>query len=272
MQGRRSAMITTAALAAAFRAVPAGAAEALRVGGTGGATALLERLGRSFTAETGIPVEVVPSLGSSGGLKATVDGVLGVAVAGRPLNEGEVARGLVSAATLRTPYVLATSHPSPPAMTGAEIVRAYASERAEWPDGSRIKLVLRPRAESDNLVFASLFPGMDAALEQARQRADLPVAATDQDNADLAEKLPGSLTGTTYVQVALERRDLRMITIDGAAPTAEAFQGGAYRPAKVFHVVHARQAGPAAARFVGFLRGEEGLRVLRAAGCLPGAA
>ena len=248
---------------------PVAAGEVLRVGGTGGATALLEQLGRPFTQQTGIAVEVIPSLGSSGGTNAVADGMLDLAISGRPLSAAELARGLVTVATVRTPYVLATSHPHPPAMAEREVIQAYASVKATWQDGSRVMLVLRPRAESDNLVLIGLFPGMDAALNQARQHGDVPVAATDQDNADMAEKLPGSLIGTTYTQVLLERRNLRLITIDGASPTMEAFEGGVYRYAKVFHVLHPRQASPAAKRFVEFLQSEEGLRTLRAAGCLP---
>ncbi|MFC7739381.1 PstS family phosphate ABC transporter substrate-binding protein [Roseomonas sp. GCM10028921] len=249
---------------------PAAAADVLRVGGTGGATALLAHLGKPFTRQTGITVEVIPSLGSSGGIAATADGVLDLAVSGRPLSAAEQGRGLVQAAALRTPYVLATSHGAPPALTEQEVVGAYAAEKASWPDGSPIRLVLRPRAESDNQVLASLFPGMAAALNQARQRSDLPIAATDQDNADAAERLRGSLIGTTYTQVVMEERNLRLIPIGGVAPSIEAFESGAYRHTKIFHVVHPQQSSPAAVRFVQFLRSDEGVRALREAGCFPG--
>ncbi|TPG60274.1 hypothetical protein EAH89_02470 [Roseomonas nepalensis] len=265
--------ILSAGLAAllALSALPARAADVLRVGGTGGATALLAHLGKPFTRQTGIVVEVIPSLGSGGGIAATADGVLDLAVSGRPLSAAEKARGLVQAAAVRTPYVLATSHRAPPAMTESEVVGAYASETASWPDGSPIKLVLRPRAESDNQVLAALFPGMGAALDGARRRPELPVAATDQDNADAAEGLRGSLIGTTYTQVVMEERNLRMIAIGGVAPSIESFESGAYRHTKVFHVIHAQRPGGVAERFVRFLRSEEGVRALREAGCLPAA-
>lgn len=269
MHNRLPILAARLALALSLWTAPVTAAEVLRVGGTGGATALLEQLGRSFTERTGIVIDVVPSLGSSGGINATADGVLDLAVSGRPLSAAERARGLVTVATIRTLYVLATSHRHPPAMSEREVVKAYASEKVTWPDGSRVMLVLRPRAESDNQVLIGLFPEMDAALNQARQRSDVPVAATDQDNADMAERLPGSLIGTTYTQVLLERRDLRLVTIDGASPTMEAFGSGAYRYTKVFYILHPRQASLAAKRFIEFLQSEEGLRTLRAAGCLP---
>ena len=249
---------------------PAAAVDVLRVGGTGGATALLERLGQPFTQHSGIAVEVIPSLGSTGGLSAAIDGVLDIAVSGRVPSAAETASGLVTALMVRTPYVLATSHPRPPAMTAHEVVQTYASEEATWPDGSRIKLILRPRSDSGTATLAALFPGMDAALKQASRRSDLPVAGTDQDSAELAEKLPGSLISTTYTQVTLEHRNLRLIALDGVSPTMEAFEGGAYRHAATFHVVHPRQPSPAAKLFVDFLTSTEGLRALRAAGCLPG--
>lgn len=249
--------------------LPAAAADVLRVGGTGGATALLAHLGKPFTRQTGIVVEVIPALGSGGGIAATADGVLDLAVSGRPLSTTERGRGLVQGAAVRTPYVLATSHRAPPGMTEQEIVAAYAAEKASWPDGTPIKLILRPRAESDNQVLVSLFPGMAAALNQARLRAELPVAATDQDNANAAERLTGSLIGTTYTQLVMEGRNLRMIPIGGVVPSIEAFENGAYRHTKVFHLVHLQQPGAAAARFVQFLRSEDGVRALREAGCLP---
>lgn len=269
MRDRLPILAAKLALALSLWTQPVTAAEVLRVGGTGGATALLEQLGRPFTQQTGITVQVIRSLGSGGGINAAADGVLDLAVSGRPLSAAELARGLVTIATMRTPYVFATSHRAPPAMTGSDVVGVYSSAKAIWPDGSRVKLILRPRAEGDNQVLIGLFPGMDAALNQARQYSDVPVAATDQDNADFAEKLPGSLIGTTYTQVLLERRNLRFITIDGVHPTIEAFESGAYRHTKIFHILHPRQASPAAKRFVEFLQSEEGLRMLRAAGCLP---
>lgn len=241
------------------------------MGGTGGATALLAHLGKPFTQQTGIVVEVIPSLGSGGGINAAADGVLDFAVSGRPLSPAETGRGLVQAATVLTPYVLATSLRVPPGMTEREIVDAYATPRATWPDGSVIKVILRPRAESDNQVLVSLFPGMAAALDQARRRTELPVAATDQDNADMAEAVMGSLIGTTYTQVLLEHRKLQMIPIDGVTPTIEAFERKSYRYAKVFHIVHLRQPSAVAARFLQFLRSDEGVRSLREAGCMPGA-
>src|SRR5579872_2830458 len=89
------------------------AASALRMGGTGSATEPLRLIGARFTAKTSIPVEVIPGLGSSGGISAAVEGVLQMIVSGRALSPAEAAQGLTPVLTVCTPYVLATSHPAP---------------------------------------------------------------------------------------------------------------------------------------------------------------
>ena len=250
--------------------VPAVAGDVLRVGGTGGATGLLAYLGKTFTAETGIGVEVIPGLGSGGGINAAADGVLDVAVAGRPLNLAERTRGLVAGAVIRTPYVLATSRPVDTSMTERQIIDAYTMDKANWPDGSLIKVILRPRPESDNIALVALFPGMTTALGEARKRPELPIAATDQDNADMAESLPGSLIGATYTQIKMEQRKLRLIAIDGVAPSIDAFESGAYRYTKELYVLHRQTPSAPVQRFIGYIRSKAGISALREAGCLPG--
>jgi phosphate transport system substrate-binding protein len=240
-------------------------AETLRVAGTGSATELLKRLGAVFKTQSGIEVEALPSLGSSGAINALADGVLDLAVSGRALKPQESAQGLSVAFTARTPFVLATSHPSPNGMTLAAIADAFQSERAAWSNGSPIRVILRPRSETDTTLLGELFPGVAAAMEKARRRPDIPVAATDQDNADMAEQTPGSLVGSTLTQIRLEKRNLRLVPIEGVEPTFENFERGIYRHAKPLHFVAPARPAPLVERFIAFLRSPEGQRARREA-------
>src|ERR1700733_9542851 len=94
---------------AVILAVPA-AAGTLHLGGTGAATEPLRRIGARFAADTGIAVDIIPGLGSSGGISAAAEGVVQLAVSGRALSPSEEARDLIEVLTVCTPYVLATSH------------------------------------------------------------------------------------------------------------------------------------------------------------------
>lgn len=260
---------TIAILAAACLVLPihstSAAPETLRVGGTGAATELLRMVGTAFTQQSTVDVDVVPSLGSSGGIRAVADGVLQVAVSGRPLKPAEAGNGLSIALTARTAFVLATSHPAPDALRSSQIKGLYSSAKATWTDGSPVRIILRPRSESDTTLMAELFPGLATAIEEARHRPEISVAATDQDNAELAEQTPGSLIGTTLAQIVNEKRRLRTITLDGIEPTFENFESGTYPYVKILHFVLKANASPLAHRFIAFLRSPVGQQVLRQA-------
>ena len=246
-------------------------AETLRMGGTGAVTEMLRQIAPAFTAATGVTLEVIPSLGTSGGNAAAADGVLGISVAGRDLKEKESARGLRVAATFRTPFGLVSSRPGPDGFGSGAIAAIYEADKATWPDGTPIRIILRPVDESDNLVLGNLFPGMAEAIEHARTRPDLSVAATDQDNADAAEKIEGSLVGATLTQIMTEKRGLQFVAIDGVTPTMATYENGAYPYGKTLYLVVPADVSAEAASFLSFIATPEGETALREAGIVAGA-
>ncbi len=245
------------------------AGETLRVGGTGAVNGMIKSLGALFTTETGIRVELVPSLGSSGGNSAVADGILDLSVSGRPLNQAETAKGLTAVAEFRTPFGLVTSHLNPNGFKSKEIAQIYQSDKPVWADGVPILIVLRPANDSDTWVLGHMFPGMDTGIAKARQRADLSVAANDQDNAEVAEATPGSLVGASFTQIKMEHRKLRFIAIDGVEPSLENYENGTYPFAKSFQFVLAAKKSPAGERFLAFLGSPIGVAALREVGVLP---
>jgi phosphate transport system substrate-binding protein len=216
---------------------PSVAADTLRMGGVGAATKMLPVLFAAFDRSEEHKLEVVPSLGSSGGLRALSAGVLDLAVTGRVLNPDELAQGLTQVAAVRTPFVLISSHPKPNGLNSAEIADIFRSPKATWADGTMIRIVLRPRSDSDTPVLGGMFPGMAAAIEAARKRQEVPLAATDQDNAALAEQAPGSLAGSTFTQIKTEQRKVRLVSIDGVEPSLENLERGAYPFSKTLYFV-----------------------------------
>jgi phosphate transport system substrate-binding protein len=253
---------------AAVFVVPA-VAEPLRAGGTGAAMGLMQQLAAGFAAVSETPLQFIPSLGSSGAIRAVAEGVIDMAVSSRPLKPEERAQGLTELAFARTPFVLATSHPSPNGLRSADIAAIFKADRPTWADGSPIKIILRPKSESDTALMGELFPGLAAVLEAARKRGDVPVAATDQDNADLAERLPGSVTGAALTQLMTERRNLRAVALDGVEPTLADFESGRYRFGKTLYLVTRARNNPNVERFMSFLQSPPARRLLREAGTVP---
>ncbi|WP_159460071.1 PstS family phosphate ABC transporter substrate-binding protein [Tistlia consotensis] len=251
-------------------AVPAMAADALRIGGTGAALAVADALGKAFAAgRPEVEITVLPSLGSSGALRALADGAVELAIAARPLKPEERAAGLDAVLFARTPFVFVTARPSAQPLDSAALAALYADPAPHWADGTPLRIVLRPETDSDSTLLAERLPGMAGALALARRRPEVPVAATDQDNLRIAQEMPGSLTAATLLQLLGEGADLRLLPLDGVAPGLEALEAGRYPLFKELYLVTRRDAGPTTRAFLAFLASDRARTILRRAGGLP---
>lgn len=238
-------------------------ADDLKVGGTGAAAALMERMGEAFSsAHPNDKVEVVAGLGSSGGISALAAGVLQVAVSGRPLRDEERAKNLDSVPFLDTPFALVTSHPKPQVLSKSQVVAIHDGSLRQWSDGKEIKPILRPKSDAAAAFMAASFEGMPAAVDKLRQRPDVPVAATDQDNVEAAQKTANSFAGMTLVQFTTEGPRLRLITLDGVEPSVDAMQTGRYALKMRLHLATSTELSPVVRRFLQFLRSPEGVRIV----------
>ncbi len=248
---------------------PCRADEPVRIGGVGGSAGTMHWLSAPLAAATGIRLEVVPSLGSGGGIKALHAGRIDVAVSGRPMNDKELALGLRQQVITRTPFILVTSTKSPGGFTRAELGQNLLGPNPRWRDGEPIRLILRHIAETDYLTLFASFPRTEEAVAVLRRRPDMPVARSDQENLDMAEQLPGALATSTLAQVRTEKRALQVIPIDGVVPDLNTFRDGRYPFAKTFHYIVGPGVNDRAARFIAFLKSPEGHAVLLETGSLP---
>lgn len=257
MQVRRRSILC--ALATPFiAAADAPDQSPLILGGTGGGLGTLRYLGAMFTRASGIRVIVVPSLGTQGGIRATMDGKLHLALVGRDLTDAERSGGLATLETWRTALGFVTSHRAVPAMSSAEVIALLGGDQAKWPDSTPVRPILRPRTESDYPPMFAQFAGAEAAIARLRLRREIPVAATDQEALDLAEQIAGSLINSTLAQVITELRNLRFITIDGVEPTVDTLASGAYKITKALNLVRSATLPPQAQAFITFVDTAEG--------------
>ena len=259
---RRSALVILGVVLGLV--LPGGAnAQTLRVGGTGAAAGMMKTLGEAFSAATpGVRLDIVPSLGSSGGIAAVRDGALDLAVPSRELKPEEAAASLRAMHFATSPFGLVSSNPAPGDIKSADIAGFYASAASTWPDESPVRVILRPRSENDSTLLGATFPGMVAAIATMRKHRDIPVAATDQDSFRMAERIDGSLVAASLTQVLMEKPRLRFVAIDGVAPSLEDLARGSYPYGKKFYLVLAARHNPTVGRFVEFLRSPAGERLL----------
>lgn len=251
-------------------AVQGGSLETIRVGGTGSALGGMQLLAQAFMkAHPESRVVVLPSLGSGGGIKALLSGKIDVSVSARPLKDSEKAKGINDQEYASSPVVFAThKETAVDGVTLEELPALYAGETNVWPDGSRLRLVMRPATETDTKLLRSFSPEMDKAVEAATQRDNLFVAVNDQDNASALEDIRGSLGLTSLGQLQTEQRRLKPLTFNGLVGTVDALRDGTYPYAKHLYLITAPDQVPLAAAFVNFVWSPEGRRILTAHGNL----
>ena len=121
-------------------------AETLRLAGTGGIIEAMRQVAPQFKAVTGIELQVIVGLGTSGAIRAIVDGKIDVVVAGLPLSP-ELAEGLlVSHPIARTPLVLITSHPKPNGVKAGDIAAIVAAATQNGKTARRSSSFCGPRS------------------------------------------------------------------------------------------------------------------------------
>ena len=261
-----------ALLAAVFFIFPLpGQAADLTLGGTGGALGAMKMLGARFTENNpGDSVKVLPSLGSGGGIKAVLAGAIDIGLSARPLKAKERDAGARAHPYAKSALVFATQPDNrETGVTTEQLIEIYAGARRRWPDGTPIRIVLRPDTDSDTIHLKGHIPSIGPALDAAADRPGIPVAFTAQDAADLLQRLPGGLGTTMLALILSENRPLKSLSLDGVAPTPEAMADGSYRLTKTSSIVTGPAPGELAKRFIAFVYSDEGAAILRRTGHLP---
>jgi len=249
-------------------------AETIKVGGTGSIVHTMQRVADAFRAtRPDAGVEIVPVLGSRGAKRGVLSGAIDVALSAAPLTDDERTQGLVATEYVVTPFVFAVPESNPlTAVTTQDVVNIYSGKTITWPDGKRLRLVLRPPGDSDNTVLKGMSPAMAQAVTAALSRPGMNMADTDADAADAIETIPGAFGTTTLGLIMSERRSLRALSLDGVSPGDSAAANTSYPHVKRIDLVISAKAPRLARDFVNFALSAAGQAALRGAGFFPAAA
>lgn len=227
-------------------------------------------LGEAFRkTNPGIRVDISRDIGSSGSIKAVLAGRLDIGLISRTLSGEERAEGVVDTKYARTPFVFGVNRTLRiTGLTLDSVAAIYAGKR-DWENGKRIRLVLRPREDSDIKVLRNISPAMRAAVDAALLRKGMIEAPTDQDAADVIETVPGAFGGTTLALVLSEERAFRVVSLDGVMPSVRTLTDRSYPISKTFFMVTRKNPSTPVLRFIDFVRSPEGAAILSKYGQAP---
>ncbi len=254
------------ALGAGLIAARTGQAQAavLRAGGTGMALGAMRLVAERFAARhPGQAVELLPSLGTGGGIRALVAHAIDLGLLARPLLPEEAAQGLRSRPYARTPIAVVTSGgTASTTITLDQLAGILRGDVTTWPEGGRLRLVRREPSDADWQLLASLSPEMERSVATALRRPGLVTVGTDQENAEALQAVTGSIGLMSIGQLRAEGLRLRPLALDGVVAEMEAVQAGRYPLSRTLHAAWKGEPSPALAAFLDFLGGTEARSVL----------
>ncbi len=245
----------------------AGAAD-IRIGGTGNALGTIRLLGEAFAqSRPDTKVVVLPSIGTSGAIKAVPKGAIEIGLSSRGLTEDESRTGLVTQEYAQSPTVLAVhKNIKATSVTLSQLSDIYNGKVTTWPDGTRIRPVMRQPGDDNTRQIKALSADVEKAVAVAEQQPGALFAVTDQEGADKMEAVPGSIGVTTIALIRSENRSLHALAIGGVEPTPENARTGRYPLVKHFYFVLPKAPSAAVLDFVAFVQSPAGRKILERTG------
>lgn len=267
----RAALFAVLALAIALPCAPARADDPLRLGGSPFVSALFARLAAAYDPDCGPRRMTLQGDGPERGLSELAKGRLDAVVLTFDPTPGQLAALGQAAASLRlTPLgadaVAVVVHRDNPVtdLGRAELRLILEDKLNNWKlvGGDDRQIVVISRDASTALADA-LRHGL---LEGAPIRPDAIIQATSEAVSRMVERTEPAMG---FVFASEVRPTLKALSVDGAAPSADAAATGVYPLARTVYLAHLGDPSPKLARFLAFLRSAKGQDILRQNGFAP---
>lgn len=245
-------------------AVPVQPAEqAIRVSGSGAALPLVRKLAEAYSRERpSAQFEIDAGTNSGGGISGVIQGTLDMSVTNRPLTEAESKESLLVHPFARDAVVFA-AHTSSPLqdLSTSEVRAVYGATLTNWAQfkGSSGPIVVLDRDPEEPQRSLFLLKVLDGQPVQARTT----VLTSAPDMLRTLEATSDSVGYSTLSLLRIQQpKDVRVLRLDGVTPGRDSLTAGTY-PWYLTYGLVSRPDGPATIdRFLEFVRGPGGQRVL----------
>jgi phosphate transport system substrate-binding protein len=247
-------------------------ANLLRVAGSGSNLPVTTVLANAFMARRPwLRVRVHESIGSGGGIQATLDRAIDIGLISRRLEPAEHEAGLVDIAYARVAVVVATN-PSVPLrkITRAQLLDLYSGREAFWQDGSPVELLKREPGDSSHLAMYAAVPEFEAVDAEAWASERGRRLLTDRAMQEALLMTPGAVGLFDQGLAVSQNLPISVLEFEGLRPNEDAVRSGKYPIFKdLAFVIPSDDPDPLAAEFISFVFSEEGQELIRQSGYVP---
>lgn len=246
--------------------------ERIVIDGSTGVMPLAASLAKAFQERNpGVTVEMGKGLGTKARLQALAEGKIDIALASHGLNISEITRqGMAVHEIARVAVVFGVNQTVPVAnLTHQQICAVYAGQTSNWKvlGGPEMEIAARTRPDSE--VDAEVVRANIACLKDLRIPEAVKVMPKSGDMAKELAATAGAIGMTTMTVVEQSQGKIKVLSINGIAPSPENVERRAYPLARESFFVIKAPSPPAVARFLEFTRSPMGDKVIGANGAIP---
>jgi phosphate transport system substrate-binding protein len=254
------------------RAPTPAAAVTVRIDGSAGVMPLVAALAREYHAvEPAVTIEMGAGMGTKARIDALAQERIDIALASHGVAPGEMAKRGIAVLEIARVAVVFGVHAGVPvtSLTRAQVCDVYAGATTNWsrlggPDIA-IAARTRPTGEVDADVVLS---GIDCFRSALAPAAAKVVEKPEEMAAELATT-PGAIGMTSMPFVQHSEGRIRALALDGVTPGPESIRSGGYPLTRASFLLTRTPTSPAVARFLAFVRGPVGARIIAASGGVP---
>ena len=263
----RAPRATTLALGIAtallISAVPSLADERIVVGGAGIHIPVMQAVADVYNARNpSRPVEVLTkTLGSTGGIRAADAGAVTIGLVSRRPHADEAPK-LVYRAYARTPFIVGV-HPDVPiaGVTDAQLCAIFSGRITSWKDlgGPAARIVVLTRNEDGS---KETIRDQVACFRDLKETADAVVMTKPSAMNDALIQRPGTIGLADLAALIEADGRFKPLAFNGVPPSLESLRSGRYPLYKTLGMVTAGEPQGAVRRFMEFVVGPEGERIM----------
>ena len=253
------------------RAMAQPASETLVFAGCDSNIPLTRLLARAFM-QTHPDVRIqLRTVGSTNGVALAAAGAIQIGLVSRPLHDAEGGLGLAFLPYAQTAVVIGADPDTPDTtLTAADLLSFYRGTKLTWNSGREVAFLTREEGDSSVASLKEAMPGFAEAYAAGANTSHWTILYSEPTMHEALLSRPFALGLSDLGTTTLERLPIKVLSIDGIAPTPENIASGRYPFVKTLGFVWREDTLPASARaFVKFVQSSDGAGLLRAHGYLP---
>ena len=213
----------------------------------------------------------IETVGSTNGVALAAAGTVQLGLVSRALHEAEEAWGVRFVPYATTAVVIGAAPDTPDtAVTAGDLLSFYRGTKLQWTSGREIVLVTREEGDSSVATLKRRMPGFADAYAAGSHTGHWTMTYSEPMMHEALLTFPHAIGLSDLGTITLERLPIKVLSVDGIAPTLENIASGRYPFTKTLGFVWRDGALSDSVRsFVDFVQSGEGAAILIASGYLP---